>query len=153
MNVKNNGGSAFPLPLGTGNMSEPSESEGMSLRDWFAGKAMTSILVNSSAPANKYGEMTAGVSRLAYLVADAMIAARASSAQPAAEPEPTEPDADGWIEWAGGECPIPVGTLVDAQYANGGLEKCFAGELRWDWQFDGKGGGDIVRYRVVEAKP
>lgn len=134
-------------------MSEPSESGGMTLRDWFAGKAMTSILVNSSAPANKYGEMTAGVSRLAYLVADAMLAARASFAQPAAEPELAAPDDDGWIEWGGGKRPVDTTILVEVKYADGGLEKCFAGELRWGWQFDGNGGGDIVRYRVVEVRP
>jgi hypothetical protein len=22
-----------------------------------------------------------------------------------------KPDADGWIEWRGGECPVPVGTM------------------------------------------
>lgn len=26
---------------------------------------------------------------------------------------------DGWIEWGGGECPVPTGTLVDARYRNG----------------------------------
>ncbi|MNG70311.1 hypothetical protein D3C79_286930 [compost metagenome] len=28
-------------------------------------------------------------------------------------------DADGWIEWSGGECPVEKGTLVDVKYANG----------------------------------
>lgn len=31
----------------------------------------------------------------------------------------TAPDADGWIEWKGGECPVECGTLVDVKYANG----------------------------------
>ena len=26
---------------------------------------------------------------------------------------------DGWIEWNGGECPVPEGTLVDVRYRNG----------------------------------
>lgn len=26
---------------------------------------------------------------------------------------------DGWIEWGGGECPVPTGTLVDVRYRNG----------------------------------
>lgn len=26
---------------------------------------------------------------------------------------------DGWIEWGGGECPVPRGTLVDVRYRNG----------------------------------
>ena len=29
------------------------------------------------------------------------------------------PDADGWIEWKGGECPVERGTLVDVKYAEG----------------------------------
>ncbi|MGL4756077.1 MAG: hypothetical protein ACRCXB_27300 [Aeromonadaceae bacterium] len=29
------------------------------------------------------------------------------------------PDADGWIEWNGGECPVSRGTLVDVKYENG----------------------------------
>ena len=29
------------------------------------------------------------------------------------------PDADGWIEWKGGECPVKRCTLVDVKYANG----------------------------------
>lgn len=28
------------------------------------------------------------------------------------------PDADGWIEWNGGECPVGRGTLVDVKYAD-----------------------------------
>lgn len=26
---------------------------------------------------------------------------------------------DGWIDWPGGECPVPRGTLVDVRYRNG----------------------------------
>ena len=29
------------------------------------------------------------------------------------------PDADGWIEWKGGECPVAKGTLVDVRFKNG----------------------------------
>ena len=42
---------------------------------------------------------------------------------------------EGWIEWGGGECPVPRGTLVDVRYRNGeenhrvgaGLSFCDAG--------------------------
>ena len=34
------GGPAFPLPLGTGNESDMGQSGGMMLRDWFAGQAI-----------------------------------------------------------------------------------------------------------------
>lgn len=31
----------------------------------------------------------------------------------------TAPDADGWIEWNGGECPVERGTLVDVRFKDG----------------------------------
>lgn len=30
---------------------------------------------------------------------------------------------DGWIEWGGGECPVPVGTLVDVKYRSGEINQ------------------------------
>ncbi|HHL7169726.1 hypothetical protein [Klebsiella phage ZCKP8] len=30
---------------------------------------------------------------------------------------------DGWIEWGGGECPVPEGTLVDVKYRDGVIKK------------------------------
>lgn len=30
-----------------------------------------------------------------------------------------KPEGDDWIEWHGGECPVPAGTLVDVQYKDG----------------------------------
>lgn len=32
------------------------------------------------------------------------------------------PDADGWIEWKGGECPVGEGVLIDAKKADGSTE-------------------------------
>ncbi len=34
-------------------------------------------------------------------------------------PEPVQHVAGEWIEWNGGECPVPKGTLVDVQYRDG----------------------------------
>ena len=54
-----------------------------------------------------------------------------------------------WIEWHGGEQPVPDGTKVDF-ILNDGTDHsdCFnAEEVRWDhWGL----AGDIVKYRVVE---
>lgn len=48
------------------------------------------------------------------------ILSRAEFDQIAAESaERSKPDADGWIEWKGGGCPVRRGTLVDVKYANG----------------------------------
>ena len=30
---------------------------------------------------------------------------------------------DGWIEWGGGECPVPYGTMVDVKYRDGLIKK------------------------------
>lgn len=33
-----------------------------------------------------------------------------------------QPDADGWIAWHGGECPVPFGTLVDVRFRSGSVQ-------------------------------
>ena len=63
---KNDGGPAYPSLRETGE----SAGRGMSLRDWFAGQALSGILAS---------ERDAGapdLAREAYLYADAMLAAR-----------------------------------------------------------------------------
>jgi hypothetical protein len=35
------------------------------------------------------------------------------------EPVVTLDDNDGWIEWNGGECPVPVGTIIDQKLRDG----------------------------------
>ena len=62
---KNDGGSAFPVPDGRSWGVSP--SIGMSLRDYFAGQVVAGCLYGDNAPA---------MASWAYVVADAMIAAR-----------------------------------------------------------------------------
>lgn len=58
-----------------------------------------------------------------------------------------------WIEWSGGECPVPMGTLVDVVHRNGdkaynqpaGAEDGYAE----DWGWVDNHSGDIIRYRIV----
>jgi len=53
------------------------QQQGMTLRDWFAGRAlagMCAMMDKISAPANMSGEN--GLALQAYLIADAMLAAR-----------------------------------------------------------------------------
>ena len=71
---------------------------------------------------------------------------------------PVEPvaDADGWIEWKGGKCPVEKGTLVDVKYRGDvvrigmaalvPVNKCH-GVTDPYWRKDG-GKGDIIAYRL-----
>ena len=73
MPAKNDGGAAFPVPpmnvTKGGDMYEP--TPGMSLRDWFAGQALASM---TRFLPDVWNEHDAG--RIAYVIADAMIAER-----------------------------------------------------------------------------
>jgi hypothetical protein len=61
----NDGGPAFPCVDGGANYLQ----EGMSLRDYFAAKAMQGLLTN-------FGYEENGYAQSAYKIADAMLAAR-----------------------------------------------------------------------------
>jgi hypothetical protein len=68
----NDGGPAFPRTKSTGNLSNSTTEiisiGGMSLRDWFAGQALAHPYTHDSRATN--------IAELAYLIADAMIAAQ-----------------------------------------------------------------------------
>lgn len=66
------GGQAFPVP----ETEFSGFHEGMSLRDYFAAKAMQGILSNPGQLDNVNGDAANWVVRDAYLVADAMLKAR-----------------------------------------------------------------------------
>ena len=85
MSKINDGGPAFPVPMvpwkdGFINV----ECAGMSLRDWFAGQALQGILAGGSGWNSVSAEVMrnegiwgdVSTTELAYLFADAMIAAR-----------------------------------------------------------------------------
>ena len=41
-----------------------------------------------------------------------------------------DPDADGWIEWNGGECPVSKGVIIDVKYRDGEISRNLkAGEM------------------------
>ena len=76
MSEKNNGGPAFPIG------STPEEwGNGMTLRDYFAGKVLPAIYADCMAEIEKYGihrqsEWLDNVAKDAYQIADAMLKAR-----------------------------------------------------------------------------
>lgn len=73
------------------------------------------------------------------------------------------PDADGWIEWGGGECPVEVGALIDVKYRDLHVQLGSKVGDRSDvelyatthWRHSG-GAADIITYRLhkpEQAKP
>ena len=65
------------------------------------------------------------------------------------------PDADGWIEWKGGKCPVESGTLIDVKYRDDhlqlgcrALDRCDS-ELYATTHWGSSGGAaDIIAYRL-----
>lgn len=70
---KDNGGQAFPRPAGDYNGSRHGNGaqEGMTLRDYFAAKALQGLCAGL-----EYGDDVDAVPELCYMMADAMIAER-----------------------------------------------------------------------------
>lgn len=69
MTIQDNGGPAFPVP----GWKDDADFNGMTLRDYFAAKAMQGLLSdpNIKASANEFATM-------AYTLADAMLKARSA---------------------------------------------------------------------------
>ena len=69
------GGPAFPMQVKLANGTD--NYRGMSLRDWFAGQAMAGILFISNSVKNESKQPAEKlIATTAYLMADAMLAAR-----------------------------------------------------------------------------
>jgi len=63
------------------------------------------------------------------------------------EPSTVEKFGDGWIDWAGGECPVLGGQLVEARFRdNSPTKRVFSCYL--DWR--DVGNHSIIAYRVVK---
>lgn len=65
--------------------------------------------------------------------------------------KPAEADADGWIEWRGGNRPpLAADALVKVRFRSGVLSEGWDPVDTWYWPQDG-GSSDIVAYRVVRS--
>ena len=73
----NDGGPVFPHEFKYGD-GTAQRCEGMTLRDYFAAKAMAGLMANTSFFEDVGGTDSVRTARLAYLTADAMLAARKS---------------------------------------------------------------------------
>ena len=56
---------------------------------------------------------------------------------------------DGWIEWGGGECPVPANALVEVRYKSGG-EGPASRAAAYDWSHNMEDCYPIGAYRVVK---
>lgn len=70
-------------------------------------------------------------------------------ALPGAPPAPVL-DADGWIEWRGGTCPVSAKAMVEVKCRNDTIETNDAQWFAWEHYDDGS---DIIAYRVCEPAP
>lgn len=57
---------------------------------------------------------------------------------------------DGWIEWRGGECPLPNGASHEVRLRCGRVVKDDEPET-WLWFHSGNH-DDIVAYRIINSK-
>lgn len=64
--------------------------------------------------------------------------------------EPAAEQNDGWIEWSGGECPVPGDTLVEVRFFDYAPLNGIARNYRWKHKHTPAGGSDIIAYRVIE---
>ena len=71
--------------------------------------------------------------------------AEASLAEP-------QPDADGWIPWAGGDCPLERRVRHQVRFRYGDESHWSKCPYGWNWEHTGAP-TDIIAYRIVEAKP
>ena len=55
------------------------------------------------------------------------------SVEPVAETQAAEADADGWIPWRGGECPVPVGSRCSIRLRNADVAHCIRDPEAWWW--------------------
>lgn len=112
------------------------------LMDYFAAKAMAGMLADPNVfdRNDDFAEFCTMVSDQAYVMADAMLAAR--------EAWTPEKKSDGWIKWNGGANPVAHDTVVGVRLRAGGYEEAAAWRFRWDHL---GGGGDIIAYRVVQS--
>lgn len=61
-----------------------------------------------------------------------------------------KPDADGWIEWKGGECPVDDCEVVQYRMRDGQTGKNSAGGLDWGFEVHTQS-YDIVAYRLAQT--
>jgi hypothetical protein len=134
------GGAAFPLaPFRKDGVMI--DQPGMSLRDWFAGQALSVIASQSVFLDAQDGYI---IARAAYVIADAMLAEREKTKPVAAKPE-VKPG-DDWTPHNGGPMPCDGNAMVDLRFRDG-KEAPESSEAKiWEWKHFGFS-HDIIAWR------
>lgn len=70
---------------------------------------------------------------------------------PEASQDQKEVDADGWITWNGGSCPVNKNEIVDLKFGSGHIR--YGTDTKYKWEGTGARDCDIVAYRVAKAYP
>lgn len=80
----------------------------------------------------------------------AVTVARVAIARAEAALAEPQPDADGWIPWAGGECPLADGVWHRVRFRDGYEPAPIENPLDWRWTATGLR-SDIIAYRVEKV--
>lgn len=72
--MNKNGGNAYPYPLGTCNVSEPNESGGMTMRQYYKAAALQGLLQGEQAYGVNSGWAVGTLVTMSGSLADAMLA-------------------------------------------------------------------------------
>ncbi|MDU4747732.1 MAG: hypothetical protein E6X99_16095 [Pantoea sp.] len=59
---------------------------------------------------------------------------------------------DGWIEWGGGECPVPEGVKAEIKFRDGDCAELDTWLDILEWRQKGYG-SDIIAYRIIPEQP
>ena len=62
-------------------------------------------------------------------------------------------DADGWIEWSGGECPLPGDQLCEVKVRGEGVPRGPKPAKVWAWDWMSMRSNDIIAYRPIIETP
>ena len=85
--------------------------------------------------------------KYAFSLADAFDAMASPVETPLPKIDP-DPDADGWIPWDGGECPVMPDNAYRVKWRDGEISSVSLNIGSWLWNHDG-GPADIVAYKVL----
>jgi hypothetical protein len=70
-------------------------------------------------------------------------------ALPEASQDQKEVDADGWVSWSGGSCPVNENEVVDLKFGSGHIR--YDTDTKYKWEGTGAKDCDIIAYRISKT--